>query len=73
MLSSAVGKLGSQPPRVDPPAPSTTVMVRTLRDHDGPDGMKGVGVEYLRSADDAAYLVSQGTVAIVAKPRGGKA
>ncbi len=63
--TASVGKLGPQPPRVDPPPAPLTRRVRALRDHYGPRGMVMAGEESDRSAEDAAYLLAQGVVSIV--------
>ena len=38
------------------------VKVRTLREHNGPEGMKVAGDEYQRTKEDAEQLVARGIV-----------
>lgn len=45
------------------------VRVRTLRQHDGPDGQKWQGDEYERTKPDAEYLSGLGVVEIVTREK----
>ena len=65
---AAIGTLGPQPPRIDPPEPAASVAVRALRDHYGPAGMVARGDRYQRSAADAAKLIADGIVEADAAP-----